>query len=57
VERYKCEVCGYVYKPEQGGPKSEVEPETPFSELPSGWKCPVCGADSDQFFKLTEVKN
>lgn len=51
-KKYKCEVCGYVYDPEQGDPQNDVEAGTAFSDLPHGWKCPVCGADKDQFFPV-----
>ncbi len=50
MDKYKCEVCGYEYDPEQGDPQNDVESGTAFSDLPAGWKCPVCGADTDQFF-------
>ena len=55
-KKYKCEVCGYVYDPEQGDPDNGVEPGTAFADLPHDWKCPVCGADRDQFFVLESVK-
>jgi rubredoxin len=45
VMKYECNVCGYVYDPENNG----VEPGTPFSELPDDWVCPECGAGKDDF--------
>ena len=52
AQKYKCEVCGYVYDPAQGDPENDVKEGTAFEDLPHGWKCPVCGADKDQFFAL-----
>ena len=38
--KYICSICGYVY---------EEEGNTPWSELPEGWKCPLCGAAKTYF--------
>ena len=46
---YKCTKCDYVYGPAVGDPENGIEPGTPFSELPSSWKCPLCGASKSQF--------
>ncbi len=48
---YKCTKCDYVYDPAAGDPENGIEPGTPFSELPSSWKCPLCGAGKNQFVK------
>jgi flavin reductase (DIM6/NTAB) family NADH-FMN oxidoreductase RutF/rubredoxin len=50
--RYRCNICGYVYDPENGDPDSGVKPGTPFESLPEGWKCPVCGAGKERFTAL-----
>jgi len=52
MTKYRCIVCGYIYDPEKGDPQSEIEPGTPFEELPNDWVCPVCGATKDQFEKV-----
>jgi len=49
MDKYVCQVCGYVYDPEAGDPDNDVEPGTPFEELPADWVCPICGAGKDQF--------
>jgi flavin reductase (DIM6/NTAB) family NADH-FMN oxidoreductase RutF/rubredoxin len=49
MKRYVCDVCGYIYDPEQGDPENGVEPGTTFEDLPDDWVCPVCGAGKDQF--------
>ncbi|MFC2136719.1 flavin reductase [Bacteroidota bacterium] len=51
-DKYKCPVCGYVYDPESGDDSSDVAPGTSFDDLPSGWICPVCGIEKDEFTKL-----
>lgn len=49
MERYVCEVCGYIYDPEKGDPDNDVEAGTPFDELPEDWACPMCAGSSEQF--------
>jgi rubredoxin/flavin reductase (DIM6/NTAB) family NADH-FMN oxidoreductase RutF len=51
MEKYVCNVCGYVYDPELGDPDSGIKPGTPFSDLPDDWVCPLCGVGKDQFEK------
>lgn len=54
MEKWECLVCGYIYDPELGDPDNEVEPDTPFEELPDDWTCPECGVDTDEFERLEE---
>jgi rubredoxin len=49
MEKYVCNVCGYVYDPAQGDPESGVAAGTPFKDLPAEWVCPICGAGKDEF--------
>lgn len=49
LDRYECRACGYVYEPAKGDSKSQVSPGTPFKELPTDWRCPVCGVKTSQF--------
>jgi len=51
MDKYVCQICGYVYDPEQGDPDNGVEPGTPFADVPDDWTCPVCGATKDDFEK------
>lgn len=49
MKRYVCEVCGYIYDPEEGDPDGDIAPGTPFEKLPEDWVCPMCGASKDEF--------
>jgi len=49
MDKYKCEVCGYIYDPEKGDPDGGIKPGTKFADIPDDWTCPVCGADKSQF--------
>lgn len=51
MDKYICQICGYVYDPAQGDPDNGVAPGTSFQDLPDSWVCPVCGATKDQFEK------
>lgn len=51
MDKYVCEVCGYVYDPEEGDPDNGINPGTKFEDLPDDWECPVCGASKDDFAK------
>jgi rubredoxin len=49
MQKYVCEVCGYVYDPAEGDLDHGIKPGTPFEEIPEDWVCPVCGVNKDQF--------
>ena len=49
MQKYICDVCGYIYDPILGDPDSGIEPNTPFEDIPDDWVCPVCGAAKSQF--------
>lgn len=52
MDRYQCQMCGYIYDPKEGDPNQGIEPETPFEDLPDDWTCPICGVGKDQFKKI-----
>lgn len=49
MHKYICDVCGWVYDPEQGDSDSGIAPGTPFEELPDDYVCPECGAPKEDF--------
>ena len=51
MDKYVCNVCGYVYDPEEGDPENGVSAGTAFDKLPDDWTCPVCGAGKGEFTK------
>ncbi|MEW6078429.1 MAG: rubredoxin [Thermodesulfobacteriota bacterium] len=51
MDKYVCNVCGYVYDPAEGDPDNGVPAGTAFEKLPEDWTCPVCGASKDEFSK------
>jgi len=51
MDKYLCEVCGYVYDPAEGDPDSGISPGTKFEDIPDDWECPVCAAGKDDFVK------
>ena len=51
MDKYVCDVCGYVYDPEKGDPDNGVAPGTPFDQLPADWVCPECAEGKHQFIR------
>ncbi len=54
MKKYVCDLCGYVYDPEQGDISNGVNAGTEFKDLPAEWVCPECGADKDSFSEISE---
>ena len=52
MDKYECNVCGYVYDPAQGDSVGGIPPGTPFEKLPDDWTCPICGAAKSEFSKM-----
>lgn len=52
MDKYECDLCGWVYDPAEGHPESGVEPGTAWENVPADFLCPVCGAGKDDFTKL-----
>ena len=53
MEKYECP-CGYVYDPAEGDYENNVDPGTPFEDLPDDWVCPKCGAEKEYFEKVDQ---
>jgi rubredoxin len=53
MDKWQCIICGYIYDPAVGDPDNGISPGTSFEQLPEEWLCPECGAEKDQFEKLT----
>ena len=51
MEKWVCDVCGYIYDPEIGDPDNGIAAGTAFADLPEDWVCPLCGVGKDQFSK------
>ena len=52
MAKYRCNICSYIYDPENGDPDGGIEPGTPFEALPDDWICPVCGAAKSEFERV-----
>lgn len=52
MDKYVCDVCGYIYDPAVGDPDNGIEPDTAFEDLPEDWLCPLCGVGKDEFSKV-----
>ncbi|HAJ74412.1 MAG TPA: rubredoxin [Lachnospiraceae bacterium] len=54
MDKYICDVCGYVYDPAEGDPDNGIAPGTAFTALPDDWECPLCGVDKNSFSKAED---
>ena len=53
--RLECKICWWVYDPALGDAQWQIEPGTPFAELPAHWTCPQCEGSAEQFMVLGET--
>ena len=53
MDKWVCQICGYVYDPAVGDDEGGIPAGTPFEDLPEDWTCPICGASKDDFEKQT----
>ncbi|WP_352408228.1 rubredoxin [Lawsonibacter hominis] len=49
MDKYVCDMCGYIYDPAEGDPDNGVAPGTPWEKVPEDWVCPLCGVGKDSF--------
>lgn len=49
MQKYICNVCGYIYDPAVGDPDNGQAAGTAFDALPDNWVCPVCGVPKSEF--------
>jgi rubredoxin len=54
MQKYVCNVCGYVYDPQEGDIDSGIVVGTAFEDLSDDWVCPVCGVGKSDFTLLEE---
>jgi rubredoxin len=52
--RLECRICWYVYDPAEGDPQEQIEPGTPFLQLPDYWRCPQCDAEPNVFIPIDD---
>jgi flavin reductase (DIM6/NTAB) family NADH-FMN oxidoreductase RutF/rubredoxin len=52
LKKYRCQVCNYVYDPENGDEKAGIAPGTGFEDLPRKWTCPICGVTKEIFQEI-----
>ncbi len=52
MDKFVCDLCGWIYDPAEGAPEMGIEPGTAFADLPEDFECPVCGATKEDFSKV-----
>ncbi len=46
---WRCQVCGFTYRAEEGMPEENIPPGTSWDEIPDDWVCPDCGTSKADF--------
>jgi len=52
LEKYICNVCGWIYDPEKGLSSQDGSEKTAFPDLPENFVCPECGVGKNEFTPL-----
>ena len=52
MQKYICDICGWIYDPAKGVPEIGIQPNTAFEDLPDDFTCPECGAGKSSFSPL-----
>ena len=52
LDKWECQICGYIYDPELGDSSQGINPGIPFEDLPDSWVCPICGASKKMFRRI-----
>jgi len=54
MKKYVCSICGYIYDEASGYPEGDISPGTKWSDVPSSFVCPLCGASKSEFNQQKE---
>ena len=52
MRKFQCRYCGFYYDEAEGMPDEGIAPGTKWQDLPSGWICPQCGSEGEEFDAL-----
>jgi len=50
--QYLCTACGRVYDEAEGRFEEDIDPGTPWQDVPESFLCPDCGLGKELFRKL-----
>ena len=51
--KLECKICWWVYDPAEGDAQWQIDPGTPFVDLPAHWRCPQCDGAAHQFMVVS----
>ena len=57
ASQYECGSCLFIYDEEIGNTYCGLSPGTWWSQIPTDWACPACGAPKSSFKMLSEISD
>lgn len=54
MTKWKCSICGWIYDPQEGLPRNDISPGTPFETILDSFRCPKCKALKKWFKEIDE---
>ena len=55
MQKYVCNICGFIYDEATGYPEGGIAPGTKWEDIPRDWVCQLCGATKDEFKQQNHV--
>ncbi|MFZ7120168.1 MAG: rubredoxin [Eubacteriaceae bacterium] len=49
MQKYICNICGFIYDESTGNAETGISSGTKWEDMPKDWICPLCSAAKDEF--------
>lgn len=56
-DTYVCSMCGFEYNEAEGYPELDIPAGTKWEDLPKDFRCPMCGAEKEEFYLKEKSKS
>ena len=56
MAKWLCKVCGYIYDEEIGDEDSGIPKGTKWEDIPTTWRCPICGVSKESIEDWEKIK-
>ena len=52
--KFVCKHCGWIFDEKKGLLEADIEPDTPWDEIPDDFEGPLCWAGKEKFAAVSE---